>query len=95
MKLLKAKGLRAPRKNAAATSSGFAERESYDALVDLEQWLGQCVVAAAAKVNKPVKGKGRRKTTVIPVPDETLSPLCAGEVVEYGVKKRWIRPVSS
>ncbi|KAF9054958.1 hypothetical protein BDZ89DRAFT_975088 [Hymenopellis radicata] len=95
VKLLKFKGIKAPRKTSGTSaSSGYSERDCYDCLVDLEQWLGQCVVAAATKINKPVKGKGRRKT-VLPTKEEvaSLNPICAGEIVEYGIKKRWIKSI--
>ncbi|KIY69735.1 hypothetical protein CYLTODRAFT_215242 [Cylindrobasidium torrendii FP15055 ss-10] len=90
--LLKYKGLRAPRKN-PTSQSGIAERECYECLTDLDQWLSACLSKATAKAKKSVNGKGRRKTTVVGPPsyDDSLSPLCAGEIVEYGVKRTWIR----
>lgn len=106
-KLLHSKALKAPGvvrkgKNAAeaplrlAEGPDFSEKACYEALVDMEQWLGQTLVHVC-----PTKGakaslistKGRsRRTTVAPVaPVRRDGPSCAGEIVEYGVKKGWIR----
>ncbi|KAF7332260.1 Other/Haspin protein kinase [Mycena kentingensis (nom. inval.)] len=97
-KLLKSKGLRAPvrRKSQAPTppNAGFTDRDCYECLVDIEQWLGNCVDAVLAETSKG-KARGRKKKAA-QVPVETPAallrgPLCAGEVVEYGVKKGWVR----
>ncbi|KAJ6515596.1 hypothetical protein C8R45DRAFT_1205823 [Mycena sanguinolenta] len=76
------------------TKAGFSDRECYECMLDLEEWLGRCVAAVVPAV---AKGKGRKKKAV-EVPTQTPAallqgPLCAGEVVGYGVKKGWIRPV--
>jgi serine/threonine-protein kinase haspin len=96
LKLLHSKRLKAPvtpRKGhvAASPSSSvaFAERDCYECLVDIEDWLGKCVAGVAL----PAKGKGKRKPQVSAQVKTTtlLGPLCAGEVVGYGVKKGWIK----
>ncbi|KAJ7068563.1 other/Haspin protein kinase [Mycena amicta] len=102
IKLLKSKGLRAPvrRKSQAPTpsSSGFTDRECYECLLDMEEWLGQCVagVAESSKGGGRSKSRGRKKAVAAPTPTSTPAallrgPLCAGEVVEYGIKKGWIK----
>ncbi|KAJ7490320.1 hypothetical protein B0H11DRAFT_1912306 [Mycena galericulata] len=101
VKLLKSKGLKAPARRKsqapAAPGAGFTERDCYECLVDLEDWLGHCVAAVVAET-KP-KGKGRKKKTPAVVPTPTpapllLGPLCAGEVVGYGVKKGWVKSLA-
>lgn len=64
--------------------------------MDIENWLEKClVVAAAAKGKTTEKAKGRRKTQVLPESKvELLAPLCAGELLEYGIKKGWVKPLS-
>jgi serine/threonine-protein kinase haspin len=115
IKLLKAKNLKAParpRKSTAAPSAGgasgaggsrskagFTDRECYECMLDLEEWLGRCVAAVVPAV---AKAKGRKKKGVAAAPEVPaqtsaallLGPLCAGEVVGYGVKKGWIRAVA-
>nr|GAT53047.1 other/Haspin protein kinase [Mycena chlorophos] len=103
VKLLKSKGLRAPvrRKSQAPTppSAGFTDRECYECLLDVEEWLGQCVAgvieAAAAKAGRPKPRGRKKKATVLAETHPALlrGPLCAGEVVEYGVKKGWVERV--
>ncbi|KAK7054170.1 Other/Haspin protein kinase [Favolaschia claudopus] len=107
VKLLKAKNLKAPPRprkstvapppgSAASGSSsskgkaGFTDRECYECMLDLEEWLGRCVAAVMPAV---VKGR-KKKGVVAEVAQRALlqGPLCAGEVVGYGVKKGWIRP---
>ncbi|KAJ7752748.1 hypothetical protein DFH07DRAFT_904186 [Mycena maculata] len=99
VKLLKSKGLKAPARRKsqapAAASSGFTERDCYECLVDLEDWLGHCVAAVVAE--SKLKGKGRKKKApaVVPAPAPLLlGPLCAGEVVAYGVKKGWVKSMA-
>jgi serine/threonine-protein kinase haspin len=68
-------------------------------MLDLEEWLGRCVAAVVPAV---AKAKGRKKKGVVAAPEVPaqtsaallLGPLCAGEVVGYGVKKGWIRAVA-
>ncbi|KIY49453.1 hypothetical protein FISHEDRAFT_41926 [Fistulina hepatica ATCC 64428] len=62
----------------------YSEKECYECLVDIEKWLGSCV-KIVQRIGK--KAKGRRKKATEPGP---LVPACAGEVVEYGIKKGWI-----
>ncbi|KAL1680761.1 hypothetical protein EV122DRAFT_275973 [Schizophyllum commune] len=86
----------------------FSEMECYKALVDIEEWLGRCVaevVASAKQDALAMKQSTRtrksmavaRKSMAVkksaPVVPASVSPACAGEVVAYGVKKGWIRPV--
>ncbi|KAJ6538553.1 hypothetical protein DFH09DRAFT_1398431 [Mycena vulgaris] len=100
VKLLKSKGLKAPTRRKsqapAAPGAGFTERDCYECMVDLEDWLGHCVAAVAA-ASKP-KGKGRKKkapAAAAPTPAPVLlGPLCAGEVVGYGVKKGWVKSLA-
>ncbi|KAJ6539629.1 hypothetical protein B0H19DRAFT_1269926 [Mycena capillaripes] len=111
VKLIKGKGLKAParpRKSTApgaagasgssSSSAGFSDRECYECMLDLEEWLGRCVAAVLPAV-AGAKGKGRKKkggaavTTVVEREVVLQGPLCAGEVVGYGVKKGWVRPV--
>jgi serine/threonine-protein kinase haspin len=71
-------------------------------MLDLEEWLGRCV-AAVLPAAANGKGKGRKKKAGVDgqiegqgqTPAALLQgPLCAGEVVGYGVKKGWVRPVA-
>lgn len=107
-KLLRSKASKAPTaakkakvaEEAPLTSSdpsGFSERECYEALTDLEQWLGQALIdnfpGQAKAAAAAAKGKGRR-ATVAPAAMHLArneGPACAGEVVEYGVKRGWVR----
>ncbi|KAK0468491.1 uncharacterized protein EV420DRAFT_1758640 [Desarmillaria tabescens] len=94
VKLLRFKGIKPPVRRSQAVSPAsntLTERECYECLIDLEQWLGQCLTTAAARV-KPAKS--RRKTVVPDKSESSLNPVCAGEVVEYGIKKAWIKPIS-
>jgi serine/threonine-protein kinase haspin len=98
VKLLQSKGLKAParRKSQAPAVSGsaFTERDCYECLVDLEDWLGNCVAAVVAGSKRASKSKGKKKAVpiVLPTPAALLrGPLCAGEVVGYGVKKGWVK----
>ncbi|EDR12771.1 uncharacterized protein LACBIDRAFT_311589 [Laccaria bicolor S238N-H82] len=88
LKLLQGKGLKPPtalrkgkgppESQPVTTNASFTERDCYDCLVDIENWLGSCLVK---------KGKGRRK-----VDKAATGPICAGEIVGYGVKRGWINP---
>lgn len=75
----------------------FTEKDCYDTLVDVEDWLGRCIADIALVAAAP-KGKARgrpRKTTAVIKPiGGTAACACAGEVVGYGVKRGWIRAVS-
>ena len=79
--------------------------ECYKALVDIEEWLERCVAEVVASAKKqhvaPTRTRqsmavGRKsmavKKTQMTIPS-SITPACAGEVVAYGVKKGWIRPV--
>ncbi|KAJ6628927.1 hypothetical protein B0H10DRAFT_1989870 [Mycena sp. CBHHK59/15] len=99
-KLLRAKGLKAPARRKsqapAALGSAFTERDCYECLVDLEEWLGNSVAAVVSESNAS-KAKGRKKKAqaVLPTPAALLlGPLCAGEVVGYGVKKGWVKSLA-
>ncbi|KAF9006594.1 hypothetical protein BDQ17DRAFT_1540386 [Cyathus striatus] len=99
-KLLKSKGLRPPvasRKikgalETAAASRTFSERDCYDCLVDIDERLAQCISQILeAKVGKLlIKAKGKRKKQLS---KNLPGPVCAGEVVEYAVKKGWVKPI--
>ncbi|KAK0190807.1 hypothetical protein F5146DRAFT_569379 [Armillaria mellea] len=94
VKLLRFKGIRPPARRGPVVppaSSTITERECYECLIDLEQWLAQCLTTAAARV-KPVKS--RRKTAAPDKDEASLNPMCAGEVIEYGIKKVWIKAIS-
>ncbi|GAW05079.1 other haspin protein kinase [Lentinula edodes] len=92
-RLLHSKGLRAPaapRQGVHHPSSQFTERDCYECLIDVEQWL--------AKLTKPLlastkKAKSKKKVAAPKVGD--APPLCAGEIVEYGIKKRWVKALSN
>ncbi|KAJ3888788.1 hypothetical protein GG344DRAFT_52911 [Lentinula edodes] len=92
-RLLHSKGLRAPaapRQGVHHPSSQFTERDCYECLIDIEQWL--------AKLTKPLlastkKAKSKKKVAAPKVGD--APPLCAGEIVEYGIKKRWVKALSN
>jgi serine/threonine-protein kinase haspin len=77
-------------KNEAA----FSEKDCYDCLVDMENWLCKTiaeVIPGGGKV--PRGGKGKRKTQVLArAPSSSSGPARAGEIVAYGVKKGWIQP---
>ncbi|KAJ2922091.1 hypothetical protein H1R20_g15006, partial [Candolleomyces eurysporus] len=103
-KLLRSKGLKPPsvaRKSKSAAepplrlteSPAFSEKVCYEALVDVEQWLGQTLGSAypARGAKASTKGRGRR-ATVAPVRYD--GPVSAGEIAEYGVKKGWIREIA-
>ncbi|KAJ7653466.1 hypothetical protein B0H17DRAFT_1214644 [Mycena rosella] len=101
VKLLKSKGLKAPARRKsqapAAPGAGFTERDCYECMVDLEDWLRHCVAAVVSASSKAAagKGKGRKKKPAVvphmPGPGAALlGPLCAGEVVGYGAKKGWV-----
>ncbi|KAF7352547.1 Other/Haspin protein kinase [Mycena venus] len=86
--------------SSSQAGKGFSDRECYECMLDLEEWLGRCV---AAVVPTATKGKGRKKKGVPEAPPQIQGqtpaallqgPLCAGEVVGYGVKKGWVRPVA-
>jgi serine/threonine-protein kinase haspin len=78
------------------SSAQFTERDYYECLVDIEQWLASCL-SGHIKTSLPAKGKGKRKAKVV-FPEVTISPqgspspACAGEIFEYGVKKGWVKP---
>ncbi|KAF5363743.1 hypothetical protein D9756_000196 [Leucocoprinus leucothites] len=75
------------------SNTQFTEKDCYDALVDIEEWLGRCVAEVAPAVNKG-RRRPRKTTAVVPTTASKLLCSCAGQVVGYGVKRGWIRPVS-
>ncbi|CAK5262817.1 unnamed protein product [Mycena citricolor] len=100
-KLLKGKGLKAPARRKTITpnrtSSTFSERDCHECLLDLEEWLGRSI-SAVSEVEKG-KSKGRKKRTMpsaskVTPPALLEGPMCAGEVVGYGIKKGWINAVA-
>ena len=100
LQLLTKKGLKEPSRRTPSPTAPpgvFSEMECYKALVDIEEWLGRCVaevVASAKKQGAPARTRKSMavKKTQMTIPS-SVSPACAGEVVAYGVKKGWIRPV--
>ncbi|KAL1739484.1 hypothetical protein HDZ31DRAFT_68883 [Schizophyllum fasciatum] len=95
--LLTKKGLKEPSRRTPSPSSHpsvFSEMECYKALVDIEKWLSRCIAEVVASANKQLartrKSMAVKKTNAS---TSSFSPACAGEVVAYGVKKGWIRPV--
>ncbi|KAG6830326.1 hypothetical protein H0H92_001261 [Tricholoma furcatifolium] len=90
-KLLKSKHLKAPaasRTSPTTDTAAFTEKNCYDCLVDIQEWLRTCVstFAPASKA----KGKGRpKKAQTVAAP--SAGPACAGEIVAYGAKKGWIQ----
>jgi len=76
--------------------AAFSEKDCYECLGDLENWLGKTIVNLIPSGGKlALKGKkGRRKTQApLKVTNQLSSgPARAGEIVAYGVKKGWIGP---
>ncbi|KAG6880157.1 hypothetical protein C0992_004609 [Termitomyces sp. T32_za158] len=92
VKLIKAKRLRAPsdqRSSSNLDTAAFTEKDCYDCLMDIEEWLRTCVTPFIPKA----KGKGRKKVTASAA-TPLSGPACAGEIVVYAVKKGWIQPVA-
>ncbi|KAG7097200.1 hypothetical protein E1B28_004571 [Marasmius oreades] len=73
-----------------SSTTSFSEKQCYDCLVDLERWLGECVAHSSARARASIKGAGKKKAKNGTMQQVSLSPLCAGEIVEYGIKKGWI-----
>ncbi|KAF5393133.1 hypothetical protein D9757_001303 [Collybiopsis confluens] len=93
-KLLHSKGLRAPpppRQGVRNPSSHFTERECYECFVDLEHWLSQYTAPLLAKTKK-MKSK-RKPAARKDIAGANKPPACAGEIIEYGAKKRWVKPL--
>lgn len=69
----------------------FSEQDCYEALLDVEQWLGAFLSDTFGSTQKVPKGKPRRKTMARPQ-QQVLhgGPVSAGEIIQYGVKKGWI-----
>ncbi|KAF8897829.1 hypothetical protein BD779DRAFT_1492648 [Infundibulicybe gibba] len=64
----------------SATSAVFTEQDCYNCLVDVES---------------PPKGKTRRKPQIVaPATNSNFIPSCAGELVAYGIKRGWVKPMS-
>lgn len=69
--------------------------------MDIESWLKNCLdelesrtTPAPTKAVTSLKGKKKALTPVLPSL-EGLNPICAGEVVEYGSKKGWVKAVET
>ncbi|KAL0067659.1 hypothetical protein AAF712_005374 [Marasmius tenuissimus] len=98
VKLLKAKRLKpptAPKKGqlqlgSHSSAAYFSEKECYDCLLDLEQWLRDCLSNASARARAFAKGSGKKRPKPNAGHEPNINPLCAGEIVEYGIKKGWI-----
>ncbi|KAF8663418.1 hypothetical protein AX16_000990 [Volvariella volvacea WC 439] len=102
IKLLLSKRLKVPSLSRNGTSKGtlhtsstslspleFTEKECYDCLIEMERWLGECVVRVA-QAYKRNKGGKRKTQTVLGL----IEPSCAGDVVEYAARKRWVKPIA-
>jgi serine/threonine-protein kinase haspin len=76
------------------SETAFSEKDCYDCLVDMENWLGKTIAETIPSGGKPLKsGRGKRKTHApSKTPSSSSGPARAGEVVTYGVKKGWIQP---
>jgi len=87
--------IKTTRMNRAALGVRFSERDCYESLVDIEDWLGRCITEAVSRVIQKPRGKGRSKKTTTPETTTLASTICpcAGQVVVYGVKRGWIQPV--
>jgi serine/threonine-protein kinase haspin len=87
LKLLHAKRLKAPgvsKSKLAAASSGYTERECYEALVEVEGVLGKCI--------EDLKKRKNAKKTI--VAEGTVGPTAlrsAVDVVRFGAGKGWVR----
>ena len=105
-KLIHSKGIKppgAPRKIKASSEPAsaplskevtYSEKDCYDCLLDIENWLGDSIVEVAVTPKGIVKGKGKQRKTEVAAPGKrpTFSgPARAGEIVMYGVKKGWIK----
>lgn len=94
LKLIKSKGLKAPRKSGtqpANNGKAQTERMCYDALMEMEKLIGRSVASvfatkAPTKARAKTTAKGAAKAGV-PVVD---CPISAIEVVAYGVKRQWV-----
>lgn len=87
------KNIKITRMNRAALGVRFSERECYDSLVEIEDWLGRCIAEAVPRVIQKQRGKDRsKKTMTAPVTTSTMC-ACARQVVVYGVKRGWIQSV--
>ncbi|KAF9481833.1 hypothetical protein BDN70DRAFT_875782 [Pholiota conissans] len=75
----------------ASSEGPFSEKECYDCLLDIENWLGGAIAEMGLATNKAgSNGKGKRKTPALLKPRIVSGPARAGEIVAYGVKKGWI-----
>lgn len=113
-KLLRSKGLKPPsassKKSAGGAgdssparsgmeSSPYTEKDCYEALVEVEQWLRQSLTdafpAQAKATTAAGRGKGRPRATNVmgtdKMPLSSAGPRSAGEVVKYGSQKGWVR----
>lgn len=80
-------------------SSPYTEKDCYEALVEVEQWLRQSLTdafpAQAKATTAAGRGKGRPRATNVmgtdKMPLSSAGPRSAGEVVKYGSQKGWVR----
>lgn len=74
--------------------TAFSEKDCYDCLIDLENWLGNSITEMVpASSRTAVKGKAKRKaqsSTKV----ASFGLTRSGEIVAYGVKKGWIKATS-
>ncbi|KAH8830353.1 hypothetical protein DL96DRAFT_1784598 [Flagelloscypha sp. PMI_526] len=100
LKLIHHKNLRvptSPRKSQHPTAKGntapgttFSERECYECLLDIESWLSHSLSLVLPPMPK-TRTRSRKAPIVTPPILSSVSPACAGEVVAYAEKKRWVK----
>jgi serine/threonine-protein kinase haspin len=73
----------------------YSEKDCYDCLLDIENWLGDAIAEIAVAPKATAKGKTKQRKTEAAAPGKRptfTGPARAGEIVAYGVKKGWIKP---
>ena len=89
-----------PLPKSSKSTGHFSEKDCYECLLDIENWLGSCLTGHNPKLPLP-KVKGKKKAAAQSTFEHQASqgsngifmgPSCAGEVVEYAVKKGWVGP---
>ena len=100
LKLLHSKGLKPPRKTKITETpvppsnaeASFTEKDCYDCLVDMENWLSTTIAEIVPSIAKSTsKTKGKRKIQASIKSSASSGPARAAEIVAYGVKKGWIK----
>jgi serine/threonine-protein kinase haspin len=97
---LHSKGLKPPRKTKTTETplppskaeASFTEKDCYDCLVDMENWLSATIAEIVPSMAKSTaKGKGKRKVQAQIKSSASSGPARAAEIVAYGVKKGWVK----